>query len=282
MNLPISLNPKTRDLVESFIKNPTNSLLLSGELGVGKFSVARLIATGMLQVDLNYIGPKLEVIDFSTITKGLDKIRDLNKDINFKTKDQIQKIFIFDNFDTISLEAYNGFLKTLEEPPTGIFFLLISSAKANLPTTIISRVKHISVIKPNKAEFIDLLVKKYPLMSLEVIEKTYLLHSGLPARIIKALDENDTEDNSIVDLAKTFLSSDGQNRLMIINDIYKDKPKTLLFLKMIQNMASVAISNNSKSSTWLKIYKSSRAASLYLEQNAQNRLVLINFVNDLI
>ncbi len=281
-DVDIPINRIVEKQIKAFVEFPSNSLLLFGEEGVGKSKIARLIATKILNKKITYSGPKIEMIDFKEIKSSIAEIRRLRSNIYLKSSELVDKVYIFTNFDELSLPAYNSFLKTLEEPPAGICFIMCVSERSKIPITVLSRVKSVNVIKPSHKNLLDYFKNKYPNIESADIEKVYQLNSGLPVRIDDDLIRFNSQDNKIFNTAKAFLSADSTQKLLLINDLYKNRSDSIIFLKILHVMSDAAIKNNSSNKVWQKIFKSSLNAVNMIEENSQVRLVLLNFVNEII
>ncbi len=280
--LKTPINPVVEKQIRAFVNSPSNSLLLYGEKGIGKSLIAHRIATELLNESPAYDGPKIETVNFLDVKSSIDEIRQLRSNIYLKSSVQVDKVYVFFNFDSLSLPAYNSFLKTLEEPPVGICFLLCVSEKSKVPITVLSRVKNINITKPSHSALINYLKIKYPNINIDDIERIYQVNSGLPEAIETDLSKFNSKDDKILNLARDFFSINGTEKLILINDLYKSKTESILFLKMVKVMSEAAIKNNSTNRIWQKAFESSLKAIRLIEENSQSRLVLLNFVNEII
>lgn len=138
-------------LQNSLDKNlPLQSIIFYGPRGVGKTSAARILAKA---VNCLSDGEKpcgkcssclkdnnLDIIEIDGAThNGVDIIRDLKEKVNFMPTDSKYKVYIIDEFHMISTSAFNALLKTLEEPPKHVLFILATTEIEKVPETIISR-----------------------------------------------------------------------------------------------------------------------------------------------
>ena len=94
---------------------------------------------------------------------GIDQVRDMERTAALGAYEGNHRVFIIDGVEKMSLEASNALLKTLEEPPSGVIFLLLSSQEDDLLSTIRSRCQRLEVKPLPEKEMVDLLVSEHGL-----------------------------------------------------------------------------------------------------------------------
>ncbi len=114
-------------------KSFAHAYLLVGPRGTGKTTVARIIARTLGAQDID-----LMEIDAASNT-GVDSMRDLIDKAQFSPSMSPCKVYIIDEVHMLSKSAFNALLKTLEEPPAHVYFILATTEVQKLPLTIISR-----------------------------------------------------------------------------------------------------------------------------------------------
>ena len=133
-------------VLESSIKlgNIAHAYIFSGTRGTGKTSVARIFAKeiGTSQNDITEI-------DAASNT-GVDDIRALNESVNTLPFESEYKVYILDEAHMLSKQAWNALLKTIEEPPKHVIFILATTEDQKIPETIISRCQTFSFRKPSQ------------------------------------------------------------------------------------------------------------------------------------
>ena len=119
--------------------NLGHAYLFSGPRGVGKTSLARIIAT-QLGCD-----PIFDIVEIDAASNNkVDDIRDMNESVNFIASSPGQKrVYILDEVHMLSNAASNAFLKALEEPPEHIIFILATTEPERVLETVKSRTTHI-------------------------------------------------------------------------------------------------------------------------------------------
>ena len=132
---------------------PAHAYLLTGPRGTGKTTTARIIAR-MLETSPN----DLYEIDAASNT-GVDDIRLLKEAIQTLPFDSKYKVYIIDEVHMLSKSAFNALLKTLEEPPAHVIFVLATTELHKVPDTIISRCQTFSFKKPTQDVLRDLVVE---------------------------------------------------------------------------------------------------------------------------
>jgi len=147
--------PDAVALIEKQVKNNnlSHAYLFSGPRGVGKTSLARIIAT-TLGCD-----PVFDITEIDAASHNkVDDIRELNDSINFIASSPGKKrVFILDEVHMLSNAASNAFLKTLEEPPEHVIFILATTEPERLLETIKSRTTHIAFKRIGNDEIISTL-----------------------------------------------------------------------------------------------------------------------------
>ena len=116
-----------------------HAYLLTGPRGVGKTSVARIIAHAVN--DLEYSeDTHLDIIEIDAASnRRIDDIRDLREKVHIAPVSANYKVYIIDEVHMLTSESFNALLKTLEEPPSHVIFILATTEIHKVPATIVSR-----------------------------------------------------------------------------------------------------------------------------------------------
>ena len=119
-----------------------HAYLLTGSRGVGKTSVARILAHEINQLPYDEDASHLDIIEIDAASNnGVDDIRALREKVQVAPVSAPKKIYIIDEVHMLSKPAFNALLKTLEEPPAHVVFILATTDADKLPATILSRVQ---------------------------------------------------------------------------------------------------------------------------------------------
>ena len=121
-----------------------HAYLFSGTRGTGKTSIARIFAKALKTDDSD-----IYEIDAASNT-GVDDIRELKESVNTLPFRSEYKFYIIDEVHMLSKSAFNAFLKTLEEPPAHVVFVLATTEIEKLPDTVVSRCQVHTFKKPNQ------------------------------------------------------------------------------------------------------------------------------------
>ncbi|MEI7973927.1 MAG: DNA polymerase III subunit gamma/tau [Bdellovibrio sp.] len=131
-----------------------HSLLFTGVRGTGKTSTARILAKSIRCPRKQDFVPCLQCADCADIAagravdvveidgasnNGVDSVRELRESVHFRPSSGTHKIYIIDEVHMLSTSAFNALLKTLEEPPEHIIFILATTEVQKIPQTILSR-----------------------------------------------------------------------------------------------------------------------------------------------
>lgn len=129
------------NLLDEAVKRESisHAYLFTGPRGTGKTSVARILAHAVNKLEYSD-SPHLDIIEIDAASnRRIDDIRDLRDKVHIAPTSAAYKVYIIDEVHMLTGESFNALLKTLEEPPAHVIFILATTELHKVPATIISR-----------------------------------------------------------------------------------------------------------------------------------------------
>ncbi|MCB2295548.1 DNA polymerase III subunit gamma/tau [Clostridium algoriphilum] len=147
-----------------------HAYLLCGTRGTGKTSTAKILAKAVNCLNSDHgepcnecemckkinSGTAIDVTELDAAShNGVDNIRDIIEDVQYPPQEARYKVYIIDEVHMLSIGAVNAFLKTLEEPPSNIIFILATTDPQKLPITILSRCQRFDFKRIKSTDIFD-------------------------------------------------------------------------------------------------------------------------------
>lgn len=206
--------------------------LIAGEDGVGKGKLANILAKFILNGDLDR--EYVDIINYSSEKSsfGVDDVRDIIEEVYKKPFEKYKKVIIIHEGNKLTIQAQNALLKTIEEPPKGVYIIILCESLELILDTIKSRCE-IYKLKPlTKSELYEYIkIKKFNYDENE-IKSAIAFSEGVPGRIDRYFNDDKLRElrNNIVILIKNLNKNDLEDILQqeeSFSNLKNDKEEVL-------------------------------------------------------
>lgn len=196
------------NILEEEVKKPqpSHAFLFAGSRGTGKTTIARIFAQ-----NIGTTPEDIYEIDAASNT-SVDDIRLLNEAVYTLPLMSKYKVYILDEVHMLSKSAFNAFLKTLEEPPKHVIFILATTELHKIPETIISRCQVFHFAKPSVETLKNLII--------DVAKKEGVLIEEKAAEII-AMVGNGSFRDTLSTLQSVVGMAQGSKKKMTVEEVEK-------------------------------------------------------------
>jgi DNA polymerase-3 subunit gamma/tau len=245
----------TRTLLNALAQNRiAHGYIFSGHRGIGKTTIARILAQALnCRTEVGSVqrptpepcgvcdscievrqGNAVDVIEIDAATnRGIDEIRELRDAARYSPARDKYKIYILDEAHQITEAAFNALLKTLEEPPAHVIFMMATTEPENFPQTIRSRCQHFSF---HAVKFDDILAQLKMIAAQESVEA----EDTALALLAEAGDGSMRDALSIMDQAIASAPSESGRPVLVsaqIRELMGSVPSTV-FEKLLEAVAA--------------------------------------------
>ena len=165
--------------------------LITGDDGIGKSIVAKYLASVIIGKKNN--SESIDIVKYypSSNSFGVDEVRNIIDEVNKKPYEGDRKVLILYKCDKLTVQAQNALLKTIEEPPQGVYLILLSDSLETILDTIQSRCQVYKLTPLSKEEISSYVEDKYPNLSLDVKQAALAYSTGVPGKVDRFIgDQN--------------------------------------------------------------------------------------------
>ena len=182
--------------------NLSHAQLISGEDGIGKSILAEILGKLILNGDVNR--EYVDIINYKPIKTsfGVDDVRDIIDEVNKKPFEGDKKVIIIHQGNKLTIQAQNALLKTIEEPPTEVYIIILCESLELILDTIKSRCEIYKLTPLTKDELYKYIAIKGYDYSEEEKASAIAFSEGIPGRIDRYFSDTELQElrDKIVDL----------------------------------------------------------------------------------
>lgn len=254
----------------------SHAYLFCGTRGTGKTSTAKIFARALNCLSPDNAEPcnecemcksnTMNVIEIDAASNnGVDNIREIREEVKYPPTEGKYKVYIIDEVHMLSIGAFNALLKTLEEPPEHVVFILATTDPQKVPATILSRCQRFDFRRISTEEIVNTMKKyiqeesvqvedkalKYIATlgdgsmrdSLSILDQCLAFYYNEVVTLDKVMDVIGSVDNSVFfDCINAIVEKDAKNVLSIVDDVVMQGRDIIQFVtELIQHLRNLLI-----------------------------------------
>lgn len=205
--------------------------LITGSDGIGKSVVAKYLANQIMGKEDS--DETIDIVKYypSSNSFGVDDVRNIIDEVNKKPYEGNRKVLILYKCDKLTVQAQNALLKTIEEPPNGVYLILLSDSLETILDTIQSRCQVYKLTPLYKEEILNYIQYRYPELDLENKQSALAYSTGVPGKVDKFINDENLKNlrNISIDLFEDILKKE-QNIVLKYENLLKDSKEDQLEL----------------------------------------------------
>lgn len=307
-------------LKNSILNNKiSHAYIFSGPRGTGKTSIAKIFSKAVNCLNttdgdlcnncencLNNIDEEIDIIEIDAASNnGVDEIREIRNNVKLMPVHLKYKVYIIDEVHMLSTSAFNALLKTLEEPPKHVIFILATTEFNKIPATVISRCQKFDFKKITNKQIEDrlkyILEQEKKSLNGEVISLIAKLSDGGLRDAINMLDQvislekenvtvddvynliGDISEKNIIILLENIVSGNIKETLKNINKYYEEGKNFINICERLQLLIRNIIIFNNTDNYFDKEYEKKLLDFSHIELEYCEKMSdeLFNLINEL-
>ena len=233
--------------------------LIAGTDGIGKSLVAKYLASHILCNKDDAVS--VDIVNYrpSSNSFGVDEVREIIDEVNKKPYENNRKVIILYKCDKMTVQAQNAFLKTVEEPPEGVYLILLSDSLETILDTIQSRCQIYKLTPLLEKEMGQYIEEKYNGLPVQSKQAALAYSMGIPGKVDKFI-----EDEKLNEIREVSIS--------IFEDLIKKEKDFVLKYEKILNKF-----NNEKDDILDILLLDIRDILLFKELNNKDKVINLDY-----
>ena len=233
--------------------------LIAGTDGIGKSLVAKYLASHILCNKDDAVS--VDIVNYrpSSNSFGVDEVREIIDEVNKKPYENNRKVIILYKCDKMTVQAQNAFLKTVEEPPEGVYLILLSDSLETILDTIQSRCQIYKLTPLLEKEMEQYIEEKYNGLPVQSKQAALAYSMGIPGKVDKFI-----EDEKLNEIREASIS--------IFEDLIKKEKDFVLKYEKILNKF-----NNEKDDILDILLLDIRDILLFKELNNKDKVINLDY-----